>query len=299
MAISTDIFDGVDLSRLPPPQVVEALDFDAVKAALLADALLVMPEFSALSPADPGVKLLELFAYRELLLRAQINEAALAVMAAFAKGPDLDHLAADHDVERFILVEGDASLGIAEVTESDDDFRARYIRAPESWSVAGPIGAYVDLATRASSNVRFASCIPPAPMEVLVTVQARDGDGSATPALLAAVLNYLSDVNRRPLGDRLTVQSAQITASNVVADIRTFSGPDPALVLNEVRARFAKFKAENERLGRDVTADGLHACLRAEGVSKVTLVGWADVICDETQAWFCPELTLNHVGVGQ
>jgi phage-related baseplate assembly protein len=299
MAISTDIFDGVDLSRLPAPQVVETLDFDAIKTALIADILLVMPEFSALSPADPAIKLLELFAYRELLLRTQINEAALAVMAAFATGADLDHLAADHGVERFILVEADASRRIAEVLETDEDFRARYVRAPEGWSVAGPIGAYVDLATRASSNVRFASCISPAPMEVLVTVQARDGDGSASLALLTEVLSYLSDVNRRPLGDRLTVQSARITVSDVVADIRTFSGPDPALVLNEVRARFAVFKADNERLGRDVTADGLHACLRAEGVSKVTLVGWADVICDETQAWFCPALTLNHVGVGQ
>jgi phage-related baseplate assembly protein len=299
MAISTDKFDGVNLARLPAPQVVDVLDFDTVRDALLADVVALMPAFSALTPADPAVKLLELFAYRELLLRVSVNEASLANMLAFASGSDLDQIAVRYNLERWVIDPGNQALGSAAVLENDDDFRARIVRSPEGWSVAGPVGAYTVLATQASSDVRFSSCLSPAPCDILVTVQSRLGNGSAPAPLLAAVTAYLSDENRRPVGDRLTVQSAVIKPSAVVADYLTFSGPDAALVEASMRARFAAFVSDNERLGRDVTADGLHAVLRAEGVSRVTLVGWNDVICDETQAWHCTGLMLNHVGVGQ
>lgn len=299
MAISTDKFDGVDLSRLPPPAIVASLDFATIRDAILVDIIAYWPEFNALAPADPAYKLVEIFAYRELLLRLSINEAAEANMIAFAQGSDLDHLGARVDLERWVITPGDPARGIPDTLESDDDFRQRIIRAPEGWSVAGPVGAYVDLASKASSDVRFASCTSPAPCTVVVTIQSRLGDGAASPALVAAVQDYLNSDERRPLTDQVIVRSATIKNFAIVANLRTFSGPSPQTVLAEAQTKLEGWLADNERLGRDITADGIHAQLRAEGVSKVDLVGWVDLVCDETQAGHCTGITLNHVGAGQ
>lgn len=57
MASSTDSFTGVDLSRLPAPDVIEALDFETLRAAWIADFQAKFPAFDATVESDPVVKL--------------------------------------------------------------------------------------------------------------------------------------------------------------------------------------------------------------------------------------------------
>lgn len=300
MAISSDIFDGVDLSRLPAPSVVELLDFETIRDAVLADLIAFIPGFNALTPADPAYKLAEYFAYRELLIRQRVNEASLANMLAFAIGSDLDHLGANRGLERFILEDGNPDLGIARVTESDDEFRARIQRAPETYSVAGPLAAYVQLAVSASPDVRYATAVSPAPCEMNIYIQSRIGDGTASPALLAEVQAYLSGEDRRPLADLVTVASATIKPFAIEATIRTFSGPAPEVVMATAQTRLDVWLRENERLGRDITTDGIIAQIRIEGVQKVTLLSpAADIVCGPSEAAHCTGITLTRLGDGE
>lgn len=104
----------IDLSQLPAPQIVDVPDFETLLAERKA-------EFVALHPKDeqeavmrtlelesePVTKLLQENAYRELLLRQRINEAAQAVMVAYAMGGDLDHLAANYNVKRLTVTPAD------------------------------------------------------------------------------------------------------------------------------------------------------------------------------------------------
>ena len=83
---------AIDLSRLPPPDVVEALDFEGIFNRLRADFLTRYPEFTAFVESDPAIKLLEVVAYSELVLRQRINDAARSVLIAYALGGDLDNL---------------------------------------------------------------------------------------------------------------------------------------------------------------------------------------------------------------
>ena len=297
MADST--FTAVDLSRLPAPQVVETLDYETILADLIAALRLLLPDFQPLE-SDPATKLLQIVAYREILLRQRINDAARAVMPAYATGSDLDNLAALLGVTRFTLDPGDPVLGIPPTMESDTDLRRRMVLAPEGYSVAGPEGAYIFHALSADPDVLDASATSPAPGEVIVSILSRTGDGTASPELIAAVAAHVSSDRLRPLTDHVTVQSAEIVPYTVAATLTTFSGPDGSVVMAEAQRRIEAYIANSHRLGRDITISGLHAALHVEGVHRVVLTApTADIIIGRAQAPHCTSLTIAYDGTGE
>ena len=60
---------SLDLEQLPPPKIIEELDFDAILAAMKADFIARYPEYTADFASDPVAKLLEAASYREMLIR--------------------------------------------------------------------------------------------------------------------------------------------------------------------------------------------------------------------------------------
>jgi phage-related baseplate assembly protein len=118
----------IDLSQLPPPNVIEAVTYAQVLTAMKADLLALIPTYDVENEADPAVKILEIAAYREYLLRERINNAARGLMLAYATGSDLDHLRSNLRLTRFI-------------GETDSEFRSRIQLAPDGYSVAGPEAA--------------------------------------------------------------------------------------------------------------------------------------------------------------
>lgn len=291
---------AIDLSRLPAPLVVGQLDYAVIRDALIADMLARYPDFSAALESDPVYKLLEVAAYRELLIRAEFNERARGCMVAFATGADLDQLAALLGAARLLITPADPLTGAPAVMESDDDFRRRVILAPEGYSVAGPEGAYVFHALSADGDALDASATSPDPGEVVVTVLSRTGDGTASLELLAAVEAAVSANDVRPLTDHVTVQSAAIVDYAIEAELTTFAGPDSAIVLAEAEARLTDYVDGARRLGRDIVRSAIFAALHAEGVSNVALTSPPeDVPLDRTQAGHCTGVTIVHAGTGE
>lgn len=300
MADISSTFTAVDLSRLPAPPVVEELSFETIYDELLAALRTMLPDFDATVESDPAVKLLQIMAYRELLLRQRINEAGRAVMPAYAIGGDLDNLAAIVGVTRLVLDEGDAAQGIAPTLESDTDFRRRMVLAPEGFSVAGPEGAYIYHALSADADVLDASATSPSPGDVVVTVLSRVGNGAASGPLLAAVNARVSSEDVRPLTDHVIVQAASIVNYVITAELLTFAGPDGTVVLDEARRRLAAYVEGSHRLGRDITRSGIFAALHSEGVQNVKLTSpAADIVLDRTQASWCSAINVTHAGVGE
>lgn len=327
-------FTAVDLSRLPAPAVVELLDYETILAEMIARLSELMPDFTALTESDPIYKLLEVAAYREMLVRQRCNEAARAVMLAYAIGSDLDHLGALLGVSRLVLDPGNPALSIPPTLESDTEFRRRIQLAPEGYSVAGPEGAYIFHALSADAGVLDASATSPTPDDikalvasvlashsaapalvtdmtaaldaaswpgdVMITVLARDGDGTAAPALITAVEGVLSDDSVRPLTDNVHVQGATIVPYTVEATVYTYAGPDSALVLAESRRRLDEYIAASHRLGRDVPLSGIYSVLHSEGVQRVELTApTADLVIDRTQASYCTSIAITSGGVDE
>ncbi|HEY5804860.1 MAG TPA: baseplate J/gp47 family protein [Lysobacter sp.] len=293
-------FTAVDLSRLPAPAIVELLDFEAIFAAMLADLRAREPAFTALTESDPAYKLLQVCAYRELLLRQRVNEAARAVMLAYAIGSDLDHLGALLGVARLEVDPGDPLNSIPPTMESDTEFRRRIQLAPEGYSVAGPEGAYIFHALSADPDVLDASATSPTPGEVVVTVLSRDGDGTPSGPLVAKVAAALTDDSVRPLTDHVTVQGATIVPYAVQATVYTYAGPDSTLVLAESLKRLDAYIEASHRLGRDVPLSGIFSVLHSEGVQRVELHSpLADIVISRTQASHCTAISITPGGVDE
>lgn len=280
-------FAAIDITALPPPLVVETLSYEVILASLLQDFRDRDPAYSAIVESDPAYKILEVCAYRELILRARVNDAARALLLAFATGPDLDHLGASPPLRltRLVLRPADPTTvpPTPAVLESDDDFRRRLQLSPEGYTTAGSEGAYVFHALGADPRVKDASAYSPADGRVELRILARAG--TAPDELLAVVEGYVSAAERRPLTDKLGVLSADVQGYRVMAVLTCYPGPDPALVLAAAEAGVAAYAARTARLGYDVTRSGLFAALHVAGVQNVELVEPAEnVVCDITQA---------------
>lgn len=287
----------VDLSRLSAPIIVEQKDYETILAEMVAHVQTLLPSFDATVDSDPAVKVLQVAAYRELLIRQAFQDGGKQLMVAFATGAQLDHLAALVGIGRLVVTPADVTSGAAAVYEDDDTFRQRVVLAPEGFSVAGPELAYVKHAKDASGDVVDASAISPAPGRVLVSVLSAIGDGTASAALLAAVNAIVTDRAIRPLGDAVTVATAAIVPFPIAARLITFTGPDIGLVLAAARTRLSGYLAFNRKLGREISTSGIIAALTVEGVQKVLLdAPLADVACDMTQAAYCTGLAVTHGG---
>lgn len=293
-------FTAVDLSRLPAPNVVEQIDYETLLAQTVAKFKELDPSFDAIVESDPVHIALQLFTYREMLLRQDFNERLRGMMLAYAIGSQLDQLGALMGVARFTLNPGDPDQGIPPEMESDTDFRHRIQLAPEGFSVAGPEGAYIYHALSANPGVLDASATSPTPGEVVVTILARDGDGTPSAGLLDDVGAALASDDVRPMTDHVTVQAATIVNYNIAATIYTYAGPDSALVLDSATDRLNAYIAESHRLGRDVPRSAIMAMLHAEGVQRVELTSpAADIVVDRTQATYCTGVVIDYGGIDE
>ncbi|HWT42805.1 MAG TPA: baseplate J/gp47 family protein [Sphingopyxis sp.] len=291
---------AIDLSELPPPDLVPQPDFDARFNGKLARLVGHLPEFSALVESDPAIKLLESDSYDELLLAQSFNDAARRLLLAFATDAMLDQLGVLLGVPRLELTPANPGTGAPAVMESDGEFRSRILLAPHSFSVAGPEGAYVYHAKSASSDVLDASATSPTPGRVVVSVLSRTGDGTAPADTLAAVEAVLTHDQVRPLTDEVIVQSADIVEFDIDADLYLYAGPDPTLIETTAESSLDAYLVKARRLGRDMPRSAMIAALHVAGVQRVVLnQPAADQVMTALQAGWPVTITIRYAGVGE
>lgn len=296
----------VDLSQLPAPDIVEELDFETILTERKATLISLYPEEQQEAIArtltfesEPIVKLLEENAYREVIWRQRVNEAARAVMLAYAEKNDLDVLSANSNVERLVITPADDSTipPTPAVMESDTDLRLRTQQAFEGLSVAGPVGAYQYHGRSADGRVADISVISPSPACVTISVLSREDNGIASETLLSVVRNALNGEDVRPVADRVTVQSANIVSYTIDATLYLYPGPESEPVRKAAEQKLKAYITAQHRLGRDIRKSAIYAALHVEGVQRVELAApLSDIVLDETQASFCTEYSITIGG---
>ncbi|KAB8046217.1 baseplate assembly protein [Janthinobacterium rivuli] len=295
----------IDLTQLPVPSVVEALDFEAILATRKSHLVSLLPEAERAAvtallelESEPATKLLEENAYQETILRNRVNDAGKAVMLAFALDGDLDQLGANVNVERLTITPANpnAMPPVAAVMEDNDAYRLRIQEAPDGLSVAGPKASYEFHARSSDGRVKDASATSPAPASVTVTVLANNDTGIADAALLAIVARALNAEEVRPLGDRLKVQAAQVIDYQIEATLFIGVGPEVPILLDAARANAVRVSQPRRPLGHSIYRSACSAAVHVEGVRKVVLTSPAlDIELDATQAARCTAIKLNVV----
>lgn len=289
-------FTVVNLSQLPAPNVVESLDFETILAAMIADLQERDPTFTALVESDPAYKILEVCAYRELLMRQRVNESAKAIMLAYATGSDLDQLGANVGVQRQVITPADDTTvpPTPAVMESDEDFRARIQLSPEGYTTAGSEGSYVFHGLGADADVKDIQAISPEPGKVTVYVLSRTGDGTAPAGTITAVTNTLNGETIRPMTDDVTVLSANIVNYTITAELTLLPGPDANVVKQSAIDAVTAFAEAQRRIGYDVTLSGLYHALHQPGVQNVSLTSpTASLVLGDGQASYCTAINVT------
>jgi phage-related baseplate assembly protein len=308
-------FVDIDLSRLPAPDAIEGLDYDALAADRIADlkarltAAGIPFDVNSLE-TDPLVITEEHASYYDLLLRGRVNDAVRATLLAFATGADLDHIAAEMGVVRKVLIPANPNAipPILEVLESDADLRRRRQLAVEAFSTAGPVGAYMFFALAAHPHVSDVAVYDPhsglcADGEVLCVVASSQGLGVPTDQVLDSVAETLDartikyavttprtrSINRRqkirPLTDKVIVEACSTLDYTISVILKIPYGPAPELVIDLAEARLSAYLASRRQIGRVISDTAIAAAVHVADADGVAMVDDADItiVVDEVE----------------
>lgn len=263
----------IDLAALALPDAVEVLDYEVILAEARSLLLALAPELADVLAleSEPLVKLLQVAAFREILMRARANDSVRAVMLALASGSDLEQLAALLGVARQTVIEADpeATPPVAAVDEDDASLRRRAQLSWEGMTVAGTVGAYQFHALSADGRVRDVAVTRPAPGVVQITVLSHDAGGVPSAGLIGVVADALGDV--RPLCDSVQVVAPAFVDFAVAAVLHLPGGPGAEVVLDAATAAVTEYVRDELAVGRIVRHGALLARLYQPGVEAVTL----------------------------
>lgn len=323
---------SLNLSSLPDPEIIETVSYQTIFDSLRTEFQSRYADFSALVESDPVIKLLEVAAYREVILRARVNDAFKATLLAFAAAGDLDNLAAFYGLTRL-------------ADETDAELRDRTINRIQGSSTAGGAAWYRYQALTANSGVRDARVTSPAAGEVNIALLSKEvenleslgtassglsadmsalltfygitanatndqaasaliraaienagPEGTATPELLNAVDTICQGDTVRVITDNLTVASANVVGVDVEANVYLY--PDSsATILAGLEDSIKAAVAAEGGLGWDLSLSWLIKNIHVDGVQRVELVSpTTNQVADDGTAISLGTVTINNLG---
>jgi len=275
------------LSGLPDPTVIEEVSFENILAAMKADIIGRHPEIEPVLSLESSttVKVMQVAAYRETVIRSRINDAARANLLAFAEDSDLDHVGAG------------MSPPVARLFgEEDDRFRSRILDAVRARN-AGSVNRYRLVAMSADLHVANAIAYRDGRSPTVYVAILSDAlDGSASSGLIGTVQAAFDLPENRMVNGQVVVLSAVTSVVNVVAQITTVPGMPAALLASAEKALRDAWASEGG-LGRDLTRDWIKARLQIPGIySVVVSQPVADIIKPPYEAASLGTVTLTEAG---
>jgi phage-related baseplate assembly protein len=190
------------------------------------------------------------------------------------------------------------SSGGAEV-EADDPYRERIRTAPESFSVAGPEGAYIFWAKSADSTIVDVSV--DSPSDGVIEIRPLVAGGNLpSQAVLDAVAAKLSDKKVRPLTDKVQVLAPdEVTyAIDVQYWIDKEDEANEADIQAAVNAAVADYQLwQRSKLGRDINPDELRRRMLLAGAKRTQVNSPVFRTLDKTQKATETTVTVTYGGI--
>lgn len=260
----------MNLNELDAPAVIEELSLKEILEQMKNRLIAIDSKYTAYVESDPLIKLMEICAYRELLLRQCINQAAKSNLLAFATGTDLDNLGAFYDVKRR---EG----------ETDEEFRERIRLKIVGWSCAGPRTAYCYHALNADARVKEVNADSPEPGVVRISILSKEPGGVVSDELLKTVSDYIQRDDIKVLTDTVRVVACSLIDVTIQAKISLMSTTPPEF-LDTIKSNFKIAFANYAGMGVSVSRSWIISNLFLDGVKDVQLLSpLNDVVVHETE----------------
>ncbi|WP_265023115.1 baseplate assembly protein [Wolbachia endosymbiont (group B) of Ischnura elegans] len=236
------------------PNIIESLSFEEIFSRMKEELVKRDASFTGLVESDPAMKILEVAAWRELLLRERINEAVKSNLLKFAT---VDNLAEFYGVER-------------EKEEEDERFRKRVKAKIAGWSTGGSKEYYKYHALSADSRVKDALVESPIPGKVQISILSTELSitGIVLEELLEIVRKQVNRDDIRVLTDTVTVIGCNIKE----IDIDSRMSISSVISKEEIKEQFIKKFEASRRLGWNVTRSWIIANLFVDGVENVELI---------------------------
>jgi len=170
--------------------------------------------------------------------------------------------------------------------ESDESFRERIQKAPETFAVGGPTEAYSAVAVAAVPGIKSAAVLTPSPGQVNVYVL-REGGDLPTQTDLDDVELALSQEDARPLTDTISVKEPSTIQYDIDVGyviLKRFEG-EKTRIDEDVTAAVDNYIAwQRLEVARDVNPDDLERrVLQIEGIKRVDITSPAVQVLDKTQ----------------
>lgn len=261
----------IDLSKLSKPDIIKLPTSEEIYQRLLNQLQTTLPEFDATVESDPAVKILQAAAFCCERMLHDVNSAGHQVMLAFAEKENLDHLGALLGVKRFLVSKGDGTEipPTPDVYESDETFRARIQKAPESFTNAGSHGSYVFHALSSHHDVDDVAVYSESPGVVNVVVLSKQDKGQASQDLLNTVNSRLSADEVRPLTDFVKVSGAEILEFDVSIKAYVKQGPDALVVVNEAKQKLQEYLNSHFKLGETIALSRIYGAFASDNIERV------------------------------
>lgn len=209
----------------------------------------------------------------------------------------------DRDQIPFVLsVENIDETSGGSASEEDEDYIERCQLAPESFSVAGPEGAYIYFARSADSTIADVSVSSPSACSVEVVVLQDDGD-IPNQAILDRVDETLSAKDKRPLTDNVTVIAPTAVQYDIEFTyyISTERKTEEAAIRSAVEdsgGAVDKYKTwQHSKLKRAINPDKLRELLLLAGAFRIDLASPAHTDILSNQVAKANTVTVTYGGV--
>lgn len=261
----------VNLEGLPAPTLFYDISYEDELQTLQDEFLKLNPNYeNLLLESDPVNKLLEVYAYKNVLFKSEVNEKLKQCMLRYSTGSNLDNIAAN-------------SVTMRLPNESDESFRYRASIAPEGFTCAGPTGAYEYHALKVSKDVMHATVLAHTPKagDVTLVILSHSNKGEASAALCQQVLTHLNDEQVRPLCDTVYVEKARIKDISIIVKATYFEGTDKERANAQILKALEYMSELNnaERKAKDIfkpkemlTVNQIHQAARVAGIQNIEVI---------------------------
>ncbi|CQR58440.1 baseplate assembly protein [Paenibacillus riograndensis] len=183
--------------------------------------------------------------------------------------------------------------------ETDEAFKERIRNAPESYSTAGPQGAYEFWAKSASSAIIDVHAYSPAEGRVTVVPLLADGEVPSQD-VLDSISETLEDRGIRPLTDLVTVSAPQPVSYNTIVTyyISRSRASEVSSIQEKISAAVTAYQRwQKVKLGRHVNPSELISRIMAAGAQRVVPTAPVYTILTATQVAQTGTTTITFGGL--